>query len=50
MGSILVHDDGDVLHRLGTEPFRHLELTTLPVDLDDEMRLEKERPQLHQYM
>mmetsp|Transcript_25713 Transcript_25713/g.71848 ORF Transcript_25713/g.71848 Transcript_25713/m.71848 type:complete len:783 (-) Transcript_25713:14-2362(-) len=24
MRGILVHDDGDVLHRLGTEPFRHV--------------------------
>mmetsp|Transcript_27206 Transcript_27206/g.48312 ORF Transcript_27206/g.48312 Transcript_27206/m.48312 type:complete len:457 (-) Transcript_27206:29-1399(-) len=24
MGSILIHDEGDILHRLGTEPFRHL--------------------------
>ena len=23
VGGIFIHNDGDVLHRLGTEPFRH---------------------------
>jgi hypothetical protein len=34
MGRILIEDDGNVFHRLGTKPFRHVDCPCLPTKVN----------------